>query len=125
MKKRTKAQVATFPEKGGFQDEKAMKKHIKGLSDAQLVEWMELEGLTHNPAEHEAINRMRMAMAIKELHFPSEPKAKKSDSPYKQYSTETLIQMVVDGDVPVEPTEDMRIMRMRCIMALRAHKVIG
>jgi hypothetical protein len=125
MKKRTKAQTATFPEKGGFTDEKALKKHIKGLTDAQLVEWMELEGLTHKAAEHEAINRMRMAMAIKELHFPSEPKAKKSDSPYKKYETEELIKMVVDNDVPVEPTDDMRIMRMRAIMALRAHKLLG
>jgi hypothetical protein len=128
MRKNKEAQqavaVAAYPEKGSFTEELALKKHIKKLEDAQLVEWMGLEGLSHTPAEHVAINRMRMAMAIKELHFPSEPKQKKSNSPYKQYETEQLISMIVDHDVPVEPTEDMKIMRMRCIMALRAHKII-
>jgi hypothetical protein len=116
--------TAVYPEKGTVSDEKALKKAIKGYDDVQLAEWATLEGLTWKVAEHVAINRMRIAMAIKELHFPSEPKAKASKSPYAKYSTEELIAMVVDKDVPVEPTEDMRIMRMRAIMALRAHKII-
>jgi hypothetical protein len=126
MAKKTQknTQVAVYPEKGTVADEKALKKLIKGYTDLELMEWATLEGLTWKPCDHESINRMRVAMAIKELHFPSEPKAKKSDSPYKKYTTEQLIEMAVDNNIPVEPTDDMKIMRMRTIMMLRAHGLV-
>jgi len=125
MAKNTKNKnVVTYPEKGTFAEQKDLKKHIKGLTDEQLQEWTGLEGLEFKPSEHASINRMRMAMAINELHFPSEPKAKKADSPYKKYTTEQLIEMAVDNNIPVEPTDDMKIMRMRTIMMLRAHGLV-
>jgi len=117
--------VAQYPEKGTFTEQKALKKHIKGLTDAQLVEWAELEGLTWKPCEDRMINRMRIAMAINEYHFPSPPKAPKAKSKYAEYTTEQLIGMAVEHSVPVEVTDDMKIMRMRTIMALRAAGKIG
>jgi len=115
-----------YPEKGTVADEKAMKKVIKPLTDEQLAEWATLEGLTWKPCpEHPPINRMRIAMAIKELHFPSEPKATKKASPYATFTTDQLIAMAAEKNVPVEVCEDMKILRMRVIMMLRAHGHIG
>ena len=117
----------TYPEKGTFTEAKLLKKHIKGLTDAQVVEWCELEGLTFKPCvEHAPIHRMRAAMAIGELHFPSEKKpSAKAESPYKKWTTDALIAMAVEKNIPVEVTDDMKILRMRCIMMLRAHGIIG
>jgi len=114
-----------YPEKGTV-DEKGLKKAIKGLTDEQVLDWATLEGLTWKPCpEHAAINRMRAVMAIKELHFPTEKVLKKSASPYAGFTTEQLIEMAATNNVPVEVTEDMRILRMRVIMMLRAHGIIG
>lgn len=116
-----------YPEVGMFTEEKVLQKFYKKLSDEQLDEWCKLEGLEYKPCEtSEPINRMRMAMAILYKHFPKETKdtASKKKSKYADYSTEQLMQMAIDNEVPVEVTEDMRIMRMRTIMALRASKVI-
>ena len=74
-----------YPEVGHFKDEKAMKKYTKKLTDAQLFDWCELEGVTWKRCpEHEPIDRMRAAMAIKAKHFPhTAPKAtSKSKSKY-------------------------------------------
>jgi len=118
-----------YPEVGDFADVKAMKKYIKKLSDEQLAEWCELEGAKWNPSDHEAINRMRMAMAIKAIHFPeTAPKAGKSKkkSKYAQYSTEELVQMALDNDVEVKDDKgDPRILRMYTIMALREAGIIS
>lgn len=111
-----------YPEVGDFKDEKAMKKYIKGLSDASLAEWCNLEGVEWKHNDHESINRMRMAMAIKALHFPTATasKGKKSKSKYASYSTEDLVQMALDNDIEVPDDKgDMRICRMYTIMALR------
>lgn len=111
-----------YPEVGDFKDEKAMKKFIKGLSDQSLQEWCILEGAEWNQCDHESINRMRMAMAIKAKHFPSTApsKGKKSKSKYGSYSTEDLVQMALDNDIEVPDDKgDMRICRMYTIMALR------
>lgn len=123
-KKKDNVVVAVYPEKGTVADEKALKKAIKALTDEQLAEWATLEGLTWKPNDHAAINRMRIAMAIKELHFPTEKVSKAKKSPYAVYETEQLVQMALDNEVLFEPTDDQRILRMRAIMALRAHKVI-
>lgn len=109
-----------YPEKGTFEVREDLQKFYKHLTDEQLQEWVELEGLEYKPApESQPINRMRMAMAVLYHHFPKAP-AKKKTSKYSKYSLEDLVQMAIDESVPVEPTEDERIMRMRVIMALRA-----
>lgn len=116
-----------YPEVGDFKDEKAMKKFVKGLSDASLQEWCILEGAQWKECEHESINRMRMAMAIKAIHFPTTaPKAgKKSKSKYATYATEDLVQMALDNDVEVPDDKgDSRILRMYTIMALRKAGII-
>lgn len=111
-----------FPEVGEFKTEKDMKKYIKKLSDDELQEWCELEGATWKPNDHQSINRMRMAMAIKAIHFPdTAPKAsKKKKSKYADYTTEDLVQMALDNDIPIKDAKgDPRIERMYTIMALR------
>lgn len=111
-----------YPEVGEFKDEKAMKKFIKGLSDESLEEWCTLEGVEWKHNDHAAINRMRMAMAIKALHFKpaTTGKSKKSKSKYAHYTTEELVQMALDNDIEVPDDKgDMRICRMYTIIALR------
>ena len=112
-----------YPEVGHFTEQKDLQKFYKHLDDTQLMEWIELEGLEFKPSDSEPINRMRMAMAILYKHFPKKEATKKK-SKYADYTNEVLIQMLLDNDVPCEVTDDDRIMRMRAIMALRAHKVI-
>lgn len=114
----TPAPTTEYPEKGSFTDQKLLKKAIKKLSDDQLVEWATLEGLTWKAVDHTAINRMRVAMAINELHFPTERKSSKK-SKYADYTTEQLVEMASDNNVEIKPTDDAKILRMRCIMALR------
>lgn len=119
--KPTKADVE-YPEVGDFKDEKAMKKFIKGLSDESLEEWCILEGAIWKHNDHQSINRMRMAMAIKAIHFPdTAPKAtSKKKSKYGHYSNEELVQMALDNDISVPDDKgDLRIMRMYTIMALK------
>jgi hypothetical protein len=109
-----------YPEKGHFEDKKDLQRFYKHLTDEQLQEWIDVEGLEYKPCpESEAINRMRMCMAILYYHFPKAP-AKKKKSKYADYTLEDLVQMAIDNDVPVEPCDDERILRMRTIMALRA-----
>lgn len=112
-----------YPEPGTFTEQKDLQKFYKHLSDEQLAEWVDIEGLEFKPAESQPINRMRMAMAVLYKHFPKQTSAKKK-SKYADYSDEQLIQMLLENDVPCEVTEDSRIMRMRAIMALRAHNII-
>lgn len=112
-----------YPEVGHFADQKDLQKFYKHLSDEQLAEWIELEGLEYKANDSQPINRMRMAMAILYKHYPKAPSAKKK-SKYADYSDEQLMTLLLEHDVPCEVTDDERIMRMRAIMALRAHKVI-
>ena len=132
-KKEAKAPVAEatddieYPEVGAFKDEKAMKKFYKKLTNAQIQEWCELEGVTWKPNDNEAINRMRMVMAIKHKHFPHlAPKpANKPKSKYAQYTTEELVQMAADNDINVTGDNgDIRILRMKTIMALREAGIV-
>lgn len=113
-----------YPELGSFNDEKAIKKYIKGLTDAQLHEWVELEGVEYKTSDHTSINRMRQAMAIKGLHFPSTVATKgasKKKSKYSDYTTEQLVEMAIENDVEVRDDKgDMRILRMYTIMALKS-----
>lgn len=115
-----------YPEVGMFEDKKVLQKFYKQLDTAILEDWCTLEGLTFKPAvDSEPIHRMRVCMAILYHHFPKEPSTTvKKKSKYSDYTTEALISLAVENDVPVEVTDDMRIMRMRTIMALRASKVI-
>lgn len=116
-----------YPEVGHFDTEKALKKFYKKLSDDQLDEWLELEGLEYKPCDHEAINRMRKCMAILEHHFPKQPKVKNSSkSKYSDYTNEQLIKMLVDNKLEVPDTKGSeQILRMRAIMALRDAKVLS
>jgi len=113
-----------IPEVGTFADDKSLKKFYKQLDQAQIDSWVTLEGLTFKAClDQPAIHRMRACMTILYLHFPKEVKAKK-ESPYKQYTTEALVQLAIDKDIVFEACEDERILRMRAIMALRASKAI-
>lgn len=112
-----------YPEVGTFKEQKDLQKFYKHLSLEQLAEWCDVEGLEFKATDSEPILRMRMAMAILYKHFPKEP-AKKKSSKYADYSLEQLVTMATEKDVPVEVCDDERILRMRLIMALRAHKVI-
>ena len=111
-----------YRELSEFVDEKELKKYIKGLSDAELSEWAELEGAKWNTSEHTAINRMRMAMAIKAIRFPKEQGTakKKSKSKYGHITLEELVNMVIENDIEVPDAKgDPRIERMYMIMALK------
>lgn len=114
-----------YPEVGVFDDKKVLQRFYKQLPTAVLEDWGTLEGLTWKPCpEHESIHRMRVAQEILYKHFPKAPSKGKAKSKYADYTTEQLIDMAASKDVPVEVTDDMRILRMRTIMALRAHGVI-
>ena len=112
-----------YPEVGTFEDKKDLQKFYKHLDDAQLLEWIELEGLEFTPNDSEPINRMRMCMSVLYLHFPKAPTSKKK-SKYAEYSNESLIEMAIKHDVVFEMCDDERILRMRAIMALRAHNIL-
>lgn len=126
-----KAFVEKYVQESGYPEvgtevvaEKAnLQKFYKHLTDEQLAEWIELEGLEYNASDSEPINRMRMCMAILYKHFPKAPSAKKQ-SKYAQYSLEDLMNLALEKDVVFEDTDDERILRMRAIMALRAAKVL-
>jgi hypothetical protein len=125
MAKKPQAVVEKFPMVVGvFTDEKAFKDHVKPLTDEEVSQWLALNSLTIKDYGSAPINRMRAIMAIKEVHFPKAPSQPKSKSKYADYTTESLVQMAVDNDVLFEVTDDAKILRMRAIMALRAHKVI-
>jgi len=114
-----------YPEVGTFADEKSLQKFYKQMEISQLEDWASLEGLTYKACpDSEPIHRMRVAMAILYHHFPKQPAVSKKKSKYADYTLEQLIQMAIDNDVAVETTEDMRIMRMRVIMGLRAAKLV-
>lgn len=114
-----------YPEVGTFTDQKSLQKFYKQLDTAVLEDWAGLEGLEYKACpDSEPIHRMRVAMAILYKHFPKAPAKGKKKSKYSDFSTEDLIKMAVDNDVPVEVTENDQIMRMRVIMALRAHNLL-
>lgn len=113
-----------FPKVGTFTEVKAIKKHYKGLTDEEVVAWVAKEGLTVKDYGNPAINRMRNCMAILYLHFPAEAPKPKEKSKYADMTLEQLVSMAAENNVPVEVTDNERILRMRTIMALRAHKVI-
>ena len=107
-----------FPEVGDFTDKKDLQTFYKHLTDEQLAEWVETEGLEFTPVESAPINRMRMAMSVLYLHFPK-PASTKKKSKYADFSLEDLLTLAIDKDVIFEQTDDERILRMRAIMALR------
>lgn len=113
-----------FPQVGAFEDKKWLQKFYKQLDMETLEKWVAKLEKEVKPSDSEPIYRMRVCMEILYTHFPKEPAKSKKKSKYSDYTTEKLIEMAIEHDVPVEPTEDMRIMRMRTIMMLRAHKVI-
>ncbi len=112
-----------YPEVGHFTEQKDLQKFYKHLSDEQLQEWLELEGLEYTPSDSEPIARMRKCMAILYKHFPKKAATKKK-SKYADFTNEQLVQMAVDNDIAFELCEDERILRMRAIMALRANSII-
>ncbi|AYP68531.1 hypothetical protein EalM132_00187 [Exiguobacterium phage vB_EalM-132] len=112
-----------FPEKNELSKDE-LKKFYKHLTDAQLDEWLEIEGLEYTETENDAINRMRKCMAILYNRFPRETKPKEK-SKYAEYDTEQLLKMAEDNNIEIEQTDNPAILRMRAIMALRDKKVIG
>ena len=111
-----------YPEVGGFKDEKAMAKFIRKITDAQVYEWAELEGITWKTNPHEAINRMRAVMALKARHFPvaGAGKSTKSKSKYADMTTEYLVALASEKGVVVKDAKgDAKIQRMYTIMALK------
>lgn len=123
-KAKPEATTTEYPEVGHFTEKKDLQKFYKKLTDEQLAEWIELEGLEYTPNDSAPINRMRMAMAILYAHFPKAPAKGKKESKYSKYSLEDLMDLAVQNDVIFEPTDDDRILRMRAIMALRVAKII-
>lgn len=114
-----------YPETGTISEQKILQKFYKQLETETLEDWASIEGLEFKPCvDQPMIHRMRVAMAILYKHFPKEAPKGKKESKYAKYSLEDLVNMAVENDVAVEPTEDNRIMRMRVIMALRASKVV-
>ena len=127
-KKQNTTATVSFPEVGTLESAKELKKLYKGMTDTQLDEWLALEGLTDKVkiSGHGPIDRMRKCMAISALHFPPAPKAPKSKSKYADYTTEQLVQMAMDHDIPVKDDKgDVRILRMYTIMALREAGVLA
>lgn len=106
-----------------FAGQDVLKKYYKKLSTQEVEAWVSTLGASFNPSVDPSIHRMRACMAVLYHFFPKEVKAKKS-SKYSSYTLEELVILAADNNVPVEITEDERILRMRTIMALRAHKVI-
>lgn len=112
-----------YPETGSFKTKKELQKYIKkNLSNEQLEDWCQLEGVidTVKPCDHEGIWRMRLAMAICELHYPTEKKGTSSKSKYADLTTEQLVEMAREAGVTVKDSKgNDRIQRMYTIMALR------
>ena len=111
-----------YPEVGYFEDQADLKKFYKHCQDSQLDEWLELEGLTDTikPTDSPQILRMRKCMAILYKHFPKAPAKSKKESEWKKYSLEDLLELVLENEADMEPTDDERIMRMRAVMALKS-----
>lgn len=120
-----------YPEIGSVavKDEKAFKKYVKKLSDAQVFDWCELEGATWKRClDQPPIDRMRAVMALKAKHFPhTAPKASsKSKSKYAVYTTEQLVALALEHDITVRDDKgDERILRMYTIMALREAGILA
>lgn len=112
-----------YPEVGHFKTEKELKRFYKRLSNDQLDEWLELEGITDEvkPTDNGSILRMRKCMAILYKHFPKQSKgSSKKKSPYADYSTEQLLEIALENDVEVRDSKgNEQILRMYTIMALR------
>lgn len=114
-----------FPEVGYFKTKDELKEFYKPLQDSHLDQWVELEGLTWKECGNPGIDRMRRCMAITNLHFPSQTKAKKSKSKYAEYSTEKLVEMCLENDVELQDAKgNLKILRMYAIMALRKAGII-
>lgn len=114
-----------FPEVGYFKTKDELKEFYKPLQDSHLDQWIELEGLTWKECGNPGIDRMRRCMAITNLHFPSQSKAKKSKSKYAQYSTERLVEMCLENDVELADAKgNLKILRMYAIVALRKEGII-
>lgn len=113
-----------YPGVDTFENDKCLKKFYKQLPTSVLEDWSRTLGATYKPCEdNESIHRMRVAMSILYTFYPKETKAKPK-SKYADYTLEQLVDLALENDVAVEDTTDMRIMRMRLIMGLRANKVI-
>jgi hypothetical protein len=120
-KKPVPGEPIEYPEKGSFKDEKELKKFYKKLTDDQLDEWLQLEGLTYKACpENAPIERMRKCMSLMAYHFPKAPTTSKKKSKYADLSTEQLMQIATEAGVTVRDDHgDLRILRMYLIMALR------
>lgn len=128
MKKTDNTPAITFPEVGTITDPKALKKIYKKLTDAQLDEWLDLEGLTGNLklSGHDSIDRMRKCMLISALHFPKAPSEKAKKSKYADYTTEKLVEMCMENDLVLRDDKgDARILRMYSVMALKEAGVLA
>jgi len=117
-----KVAPTVYPEVGTFKVDKDLKKVYKKLTDAQLDEWLDLEGWTeeYNPTESEAINRMRKCMVILYHHFPKAPSKAKKNTGWKQFTIEDLLMIASERSAEYEFSDHEAILRMRVIMAIKA-----
>lgn len=113
-----------YPEVGAFAEKKDIQKFYKQLPTEFLEDWAEQKDLEYKPCDNDSIHRMRVAMAILELHFPSEKKGTSAKSKYSSFTDEDLLKLCVEHGVAVEESTHKGIMRMRMVQALRANKVI-
>lgn len=118
------AKKPVYPTVGSV-DIKGLKKICKAMSDEEIQAWVSHAKLSVKDYGDVAINRMRQIMAIKGIYFPETVAKPKEKSKYADHTLEQLVAMASDGNVPVEITENERILRMRVIMALRAHGKLG
>lgn len=121
-KKSVKGATPQHPSK--FDSEKDLKKYYKKLTTSEVEAWVTSFNGEFKPSEDASIHRMRACMAVLYHFFPKQT-APKKQSKYSTYSLEDLVSMAADNNVPVEVTDDERILRMRTIMALRAHGIIA
>lgn len=107
-----------------FASQEVLKKYYKKLTTQEVEAWASDLGVTYVACDDASIHRMRVCMAILYKFYPRQVSVK-AKSKYSEYTTEWLVSTAADNNVPVEVCDDMRILRMRTIMALRAHGILG
>jgi len=117
-----KVAPTVYPEVGSYKVDKDLKKVYKKLSDAQLDEWLDLEGWAseYTPTESPQINRMRKCMVILYHHFPKAPAKSKKNAGWKQFTLEDLLMIASERSAEYEFSDHEAILRMRVIMAIKA-----
>ena len=96
---------------------------LKELSLEELTKMAkELKANTYEGIENKGIRRMRLIMGIREVYFPT-PKSNGEPTVWKPYSVEELKEVANKNDVKYKPCDDLKILKMRIIMALKSANI--